>query len=152
MCADLYLCLQDVIKVGTSKVRVYLPKSERRDIFYSLERLRSALPQVPVKGIKDVNRAIVSEQGGVHSLLIDGTNLRAVMATKGVIGIKVKSNNVVEVERCLGIEAARSVIMKEVQDVMGNYGIKIDTRHTMLMGDLMTFKVPAHSAPLICAP
>ena len=35
----------------------------------------------------------------------------------------------------------RTVIMEQVQYVMSNYGIDINPRHTMLMSDLMTFKV-----------
>lgn len=59
----------------------------------------------------------------------------------GVLGEKVRCNHIIQVERTLGIEAARQVIMEQVQYVMSNYGIAIDPRHTMLMSDLMTFKV-----------
>jgi DNA-directed RNA polymerase III subunit RPC1 len=85
-------------------------------------------------------------------------------APAGVLGTSVLCNHVMEVERTLGIEAARygkvlgiainrrhnlvvvvgsMVIMEQVQYVMSNYGININPRHTMLMADLMTFKVPA---------
>jgi len=37
------------------------------------------------------------------------------------------------VEKCLGIEAARTIIMEQVQYTMKNYGIHIDNRHTMLL-------------------
>jgi DNA-directed RNA polymerase beta' subunit len=40
----------------------------------------------------------------------------------------------------LGIEAARSVIGAEIEDIMKAYGIRIDTRHRMLLSDVMTFK------------
>ena len=38
----------------------------------------------------------------------------------------------------LGIEAARSTIMKEIGDVLSNYGIAVDQRHMMLLADVMT--------------
>jgi DNA-directed RNA polymerase III subunit RPC1 len=41
----------------------------------------------------------------------------------------------------LGIEAARSTIMKEIGDVLSNYGIAVDQRHMMLLADVMTYKV-----------
>lgn len=40
----------------------------------------------------------------------------------------------------LGIEAARTVIGTEIEDIMKAYGIRIDTRHRMLLSDVMTFK------------
>ncbi len=36
----------------------------------------------------------------------------------------------------------RSLIMKEVDYVMEKYGLVIDSRHLMLLADLMAFKVP----------
>ena len=39
----------------------------------------------------------------------------------------------------LGIEAARSTIMKEIGDVLSNYGIAVDQRHMMLLADVMTY-------------
>lgn len=51
-----------------------------------------------------------------------------------------KSNHIIEVERVLGIEAARAVIGAEIEDIMKAYGIRIDTRHRMLLSDVMTFK------------
>ncbi|EGD82872.1 hypothetical protein PTSG_12033 [Salpingoeca rosetta] len=105
-----------------------------------LQALQQKLGTVVVQGLENVNRAIVNDEGGVHKLFIDGTNMRGVMSTLGVLGEKVKCNHVMEVEKTLGIEAARQVIMDQVQYVMSNYGISIDPRHTMLMGDLMTFK------------
>ena len=43
-----------------------------------------------------------------YKLLVEGTNLQAVMATKGVKGTCCKTNHTAEAESTLGIEAARS--------------------------------------------
>ena len=45
-----------------------------------------------------------------------------------------------QVERVLGIEGARTVIGNEIANIMEAYGIRIDTRHRMLLSDVMTFK------------
>jgi DNA-directed RNA polymerase III subunit RPC1 len=52
-----------------------------------------------------------------------------------------RSNHVMEMQAVLGIEAARSTIMKEIGDVLSNYGIAVDHRHMMLLADVMTYKV-----------
>ena len=75
---------------------------------------------------------------------VEGTNLRAVMAMLGVDGERSATNNVAEIEKFLGIEAARKVIIQEIVRVMSAYGIQIDHRHTMLLADCMTFKVSKH--------
>ncbi|XP_054864778.1 uncharacterized protein LOC118469666 isoform X2 [Amphiprion ocellaris] len=47
----------------------------------------------------------------------------------------------IQVERTLGIEAARSTIINEVQYTMVNHGMSIDRRHVMLLADLMSYKL-----------
>jgi DNA-directed RNA polymerase III subunit RPC1 len=43
----------------------------------------------------------------------------------------------------LGIEAARSTIIKQIDDTMSSHGLGVDPRHTGLLGDVMTYKVRA---------
>ena len=45
-----------------------------------------------------------------------------------------------QVEKCIGIEAARATIIHEIQDVMKNHGMDIDARHVCLLADMMTFR------------
>jgi DNA-directed RNA polymerase III subunit RPC1 len=49
-------------------------------------------------------------------------------------------NHVLEVEEVLGVEAARTQIAAEIQNIMNVYGIGIDGRHLSLLSDVMTFK------------
>ena len=46
-----------------------------------------------------------------YKLLVEGMNLQAVMATKGVRGTATTSNHTAEAEKALGIEAARQVVL-----------------------------------------
>ena len=46
-----------------------------------------------------------------------------------------------QVEKTIGIEAARSTIINEIQYTMVNHGMSIDRRHVMLLADLMSYKV-----------
>lgn len=58
-----------------------------------------------------VNRAVIHEEdlGGKirYKLLVEGDNMRDVMATRGVKGTECWSNNTYQVYLTLGIEAAR---------------------------------------------
>jgi DNA-directed RNA polymerase III subunit RPC1 len=78
-----------------------------------------------------------------YELLVEGTNLQAVIGCEGVRGEATTTNHVHEIERYLGIEAARYAIMSEIKYTMGSHGMSIDDRHMMLLADCMTYKVGA---------
>jgi DNA-directed RNA polymerase III subunit RPC1 len=63
------------------------------------------------------------------------------MTTLGIVGEHTISNHIIEVEKVLGIEAARRTIINEIQYTMSQHGMYIDPRHIMLLGDVMTYKV-----------
>lgn len=64
-----------------------------------------------------------------------------IFITIGVDGGRTTSNNTCEVEKTLGIEAARTTIIEEIVYTMVNHGMSIDIRHVMLLADLMTCRV-----------
>lgn len=65
------------------------------------------------------------------------------------MGEQTTSNHVIEVAQVLGIEAARSTIINEIQYTMKEHSMNIDPRHVMLLGDIMTYKVRLrNNAPL----
>ncbi|EEU45360.1 uncharacterized protein NECHADRAFT_41824 [Fusarium vanettenii 77-13-4] len=109
------------------------------DMLLRANFLRRALPTVPISGYSEATRAIIqtSEQN-THTVLVEGYGLRECMTTEGVIGIKARSNNVMECRDVLGIEAARTTIAAEIGEVMGDMGI--DPRHMQLLADVMTYK------------
>ena len=82
-------------------------------------------------GLPTVSRAIISIDDSSGSLktkyilFVEGDNLREILATPGVLGKKTTSNNTYEMFATLGIEAARSTIMKEIDYTMGSHGMSI---------------------------
>ncbi|KAK3410062.1 hypothetical protein EUGRSUZ_J02108 [Eucalyptus grandis] len=130
-----------------------VPLVDRGKLHFELHSLKNMLPNVIVKGIKTVERAVVNKgkekykdkEGKVkerekYSLVVEGTGLQEVMGTEGVDGRKTKSNHIIEIQQTLGIEAARWCIIEEIQFIMSNHGMSIDIRHMMLLADLMTFR------------
>ena len=87
--------------------------------------------------------AITERTGRRFKLAVEGRDLLAALGTLGVVGMRSTTNHVMEALRVLGIEAARSTIMREIHRTMGAHGMTIDTRHTMLLADLMTYKARA---------
>jgi len=74
-----------------------------------------------------------------YHLLIEGQGLLNVMGRSGVRGLDVTSNHILEMEAVLGIEAARSSIIKELKKTMGAYNLNVDYRHFLLLADIMTY-------------
>ncbi|KAI0344206.1 beta and beta-prime subunits of DNA dependent RNA-polymerase [Trametopsis cervina] len=68
----------------------------------------------------------------------DGINLKTVMCIDGVDFTRTYSNNCVEIFNVLGIEAARTAIMKELRGVIEFDGSYVNYRHLALLCDLMT--------------
>lgn len=107
-----------------------------------LSRLNNALPNVVIAGLPNVSRAVIAVDDATkpetYKLCVEGSGLGQVMATYGIVGNKTRSNNIWEVYQTLGIEAARTTIMKEITDVMEGHGMTVDHRHIMLLASQMT--------------
>ena len=120
----------------------------RHDAYYRIRELKRLLPEVVVKGVPTIQRAVINvidkdnERGrkGDKELLVEGYGLQKVMTTEGIVGEQATSNHVIETAKVLGIEAARVTIINEIQYTMQSHGMSIDPRHVMLLGDVMTYK------------
>ncbi len=66
------------------------------------------------------------------------TNLKDVMKVPEIDTKRTTSNDIHEIKKVLGIEAARQAIIKESLAVIENQGLDIDIRHIMFLADLMT--------------
>lgn len=54
-----------------------------------------------------------------------------------------------EVEKVLGIEAARQTVADEITHVMSQHGLSVDPRHLTLLADCMTVKVSGMPLPVV---
>ena len=111
-------------------IHVRPPDTDRMKQVFTLQTLSTALQKVIVQGIPSVERAVINDLGGGrYNLLVEGTNLQAVMGTEGVHATATTTNHVMEAERTLGIEAARNRIIHEINATMQAHGMSIDVRH-----------------------
>eukprot|EP00928_Gymnodinium_smaydae_P100690 TRINITY_DN993_c0_g2_i1.p1 TRINITY_DN993_c0_g2~~TRINITY_DN993_c0_g2_i1.p1 ORF type:complete len:1510 (+),score=350.71 TRINITY_DN993_c0_g2_i1:415-4944(+) len=133
-----------------SKLRVFPPQrqgggaADKRLMYFSMQSLKRALPRAVVYGVNTTNRAVINKDDRgekvKYNILLEGYGLLEVMATPGIEASKTSSNHVIEVEKVLGIEAARSTIMSQIAETMGGHGIAVDARHIQMLGDCMTYR------------
>ena len=152
--SKLKLSADQVSVVGANKKSLRLePRSDggrdgRDGIFFAMQDLKQKLRTVIVRGIDTVKRAVVNIVEGEHSggdsktyhLLVEGHGLLPVLGVPGVQALETKTNHIMEMESTLGIEAARRLVMDEVQYIFSQYGLEIDQRHLMLLADVMSYR------------
>ncbi len=137
-----------VKKGSSSRLRVHVPESRAGSAacttYFALQLLKTCLPSVIVQGIPSVERAVINEVDkdgkASYHLLVEGYGLQDVIGSPGIDGCHTTTNHILEVEQVLGVEAARTQISSEISYIMNAYGIGIDSRHLLLLSDIMTFK------------
>ena len=84
-------------------------------------------------------RESAAKAGDPTFCLTEGVNLIGAWSfAHDVINMNtIYSNDVAAFLGVYGVEAARSVLMKEIQGVFGVYGIAVDRRHLSLIADYM---------------
>jgi len=136
---------RNVVMEGTEEIRIYPSRMSREAMLSEIQVLKKRIPHVIVCGIPEIKRSVIAEEKKEgeptkYRILASGLGMLAVMATSGVKGCATFSNHIMEVEKHLGIEAARNMIIKEIRSIFGSYGINIDVRHVNLLADTMTYR------------
>lgn len=144
----------DVSVTGKDRVNVLVTSRETKTeslkssdvnkanaLFFRMQQLKRSLPKICIKGLPNIFRAVINiREDSKKELLVEGYGLKDVMSTDGIVGTKTTTNHILEVFEVLGIEAARSSIIKEIDYTMSNHGMSVDPRHIQLLGDVMTYK------------
>ena len=120
------------VKVKDDTVQIKPKKIE------NMKKLLSKVPGFHVKGVPDIKRVLVTEERGEWVIRTDGSNMAKVLEIVGVDTSRTTTNNVHEIAKTLGIEAARNALVNEAKGVLEDQGLDVDVRHVMLVADMMT--------------
>jgi DNA-directed RNA polymerase subunit A" len=123
------------VKVKTHSVAVS-PKEES-DV-KALQKIKEKIMSLQVSGTKGITNAVVRREGEEWLINTIGSNMQGVMEVEEVDETRTVTNDIHEVRKMLGVEAARNLIMNEALKTMQEQGLDIDIRHVMLVGDIMT--------------
>jgi len=106
--------------------------------FKELYKSKEKIKESHISGIKGIEQILVVKRDNSFVILTAGTNLKEIREFKGVDKDRTISNDIHEVCEILGVEVARSVIMKEIEKVKTSQGLEINERHLKLISDAMT--------------
>ncbi len=106
--------------------------------FKDIYKLKEKLKKTIISGVKGVKQILIVKRDSDYITMTLGTNLKKVLEMKEVNPQKLISNDLHEVADVFGIEAARQLIINEIQEVLNTQGLDIDKRHLKLVSDAMT--------------
>ncbi len=106
--------------------------------FKDIYKLKEKLKKTVISGIKGIKQILIVKRENDYVIMTLGTNLKKVLEMKEVNSQKLISNDLHEVADVFGIEAARQLIINEIQEVLNKQGLNIDKRHLKLVADAMT--------------
>ena len=135
--------IEDALGVDTRQqgtlVEFGPPSPSYRQLLQLVEQLR----EVVFKGIEEVDRVVIrkeeTDDGEEFVLYTEGSALGDVLSIEGVDASRTTCNNIHEIYRNLGVEAARETIIEETHNTLAEQGLDdVNVRHLMLVADIMT--------------
>jgi DNA-directed RNA polymerase subunit A" len=110
-----------------------------RDLLQLVEELR----EIVFKGIEDISRVVIrkeeTDNGEEFVLYTEGSDFGTALEIEGVDASRTTCNNIHEIHKNLGVEAARESIIEETMDTLREQGLDdVNIRHLMLVADTMT--------------
>ena len=142
------------IRIHKSLTKKKYKTLDRSDEIYMLRNLQSnILENIKLRGVRNIQKVILRKMPG-RVVQIDGnyinetgwvldtigSNLKDVLALDYIDATRTTSNDIREIHKVLGIEAARAAIMNELRFVMEFDGTYINHHHMGLLCDRMTIK------------
>jgi len=128
----------DALQEGT-RIQFGPEEPSYRDLLQLVEELR----EITFKGIDGITRVVVRkedlEDGEQFVLYTEGSAFGTVLDIEGVDASRTSTNDIHEIYKNLGVEAARESIINETMETLEEQGLDdVNVRHLMLVADIMT--------------
>ena len=137
--------MADKLKIKNNRIIMYPKKTKAKEeekekplSAKAVRRLANKVNSTIVKGVPGIHRAVVVKGKEEYFIRAAGFNITGAIEHEAVDPTRIYTNNIKEIEKVLGIEAARNAILKEIKDVMDMQRLYVDVRHIMLISDAMT--------------
>ncbi len=135
---DIQAKFEKLVKSMSVEGDTLIIKDKSADSVKKLIKLRNKLNDETISGVSGIHRAIInSTQDGEFWIKTVGSNLQHVLSLEEVDQSRTSSNDVMEVAKVIGIEAARNLIIEEVAKALQTGGLTVDYRHILLIADAM---------------
>ena len=135
--------IESKLNVETRRQDLVIAFGPEEPSYRDLLQLVEDLSDIVFKGIEDISRVVIrkeeTEQGEEFVLYTEGSDFGTVLGIEGVDASRTSCNNIHEIYRNLGVEAAREAIIEETMNTLEEQGLDdVNIRHLMLVSDIMT--------------
>jgi DNA-directed RNA polymerase subunit A" len=137
--------IEDALGVKTRREGTLIEFGPESPSYRRLLQLVEELRDIVFKGIEEVSRVVIRKEQNDDTdseefvLYTEGSAFGDVLSIEGVDASRTTSNNIHEVHKQLGIEAAREAIINETMNTLKEQGLDdVNIRHLMLVADIMT--------------
>ncbi|SEO51278.1 DNA-directed RNA polymerase subunit A [Halogranum amylolyticum] len=136
--------IEDALGVKTRRSGTVIEFGPDQPSYRQLLQLVEQLREITFKGIEEISRVVIrkeqTDEGDEEFVLYtEGSAFGDVLSIEGVDASRTTCNNIHEVYRELGVEAAREAIIEETMDTLREQGLDdVNIRHLMLVADIMT--------------
>ncbi|WP_311170669.1 DNA-directed RNA polymerase subunit A'' [Halobellus ordinarius] len=137
--------IEDALGVSTRRSGTLIEFGPDEPSYRRLLQLVEELREIVFKGLEDISRVVIRKEdnedteGEEFVLYTEGSAFGDVLSIEGVDASRTTSNNIHEVYRNLGVEAARETIINETMETLEEQGLDdVNIRHLMLVADIMT--------------
>jgi DNA-directed RNA polymerase II subunit RPB1 len=131
-------------------VLVVIPKAGTVTDWISFSKFEHTLMETCISGVKGVGSVIAEKipkpifdhDAGFHTaeetmLIAEGSNIVDILSMQGVDRTRTFTNDVHEVAKVLGIEAARTAIEREIMEVLESHQLFVNPKHIRLVPSMM---------------
>ncbi|WP_410765808.1 DNA-directed RNA polymerase subunit A'' [Haloferax sp. DFSO60] len=136
--------IEDALGVKTRRQGTIIEFGPETPSYRRLLQLVEELREIVFKGIEEVSRVVIRKEQNEKTddeefvLYTEGSAFGDVLAIEGVDASRTTSNNIHEVYKQLGVEAAREAIINETMNTLEEQGLSdVNIRHLMLVADIM---------------
>jgi DNA-directed RNA polymerase subunit A" len=135
--------IESKLNVETQRRGLVIEFGPEQPSYRDLLQLVEDLSDIVFKGIEDISRVVIrkeeTEQDEEFVLYTEGSDFGTVLGIEGVDASRTSCNNIHEIYRNLGVEAARESIIEETMNTLEEQGLDdVNIRHLMLVSDIMT--------------
>lgn len=123
--------------VESERIVIHMHTKKLNDIRnMSVRMMKSVLT-----GVEGAGKAVVTQDPKTGDFYVDcsGSNIEGIMQVDGVDTSRIYTNDIFEVERVFGVEAARNALAIELEKTLDEQGISVNKRHLFLVADAMTY-------------
>ncbi|MDO8428312.1 MAG: DNA-directed RNA polymerase subunit A'' [Candidatus Diapherotrites archaeon] len=126
----------EVVKRGTRITFNFSKRAQLKDI----RKLMLKLLKKRISGVSNIETVIVTKDKKDEPVIkTRGSNLKAILRKREADPVRTITNDLEEIAKVLGIEAARTMVVKELYGTLKDNNISVDVRHILLLADLITF-------------